>query len=90
MRPPFEDKLKKDVEMTNYDASKHNPVFYGKMYERVMSVDADVESEFDPSVSHPACVRHVFVEPATSTPPKAIPQLPDKDKCKYWTCIGLH
>ena len=81
-RPPFEDTLKKDVDAVNYDPSKHNPVFYGKMHERIQSVDLDLEREFDSSLSHPSCIGHVFVNPVPPSPPKTAPALPDKNKCK--------
>ncbi|XP_067938167.1 IQ domain-containing protein K-like [Watersipora subatra] len=79
MRPPFTDELKKDVDALNYDPSKHHPVFYGKMHQRIESIDTDVE--FDPSLSHPACIGHVFVDPVPPSPPKSSPQLPDRKKC---------
>lgn len=83
MRPPFEDKLKKDADLIDYNPSKHTPVFYGKMHEKVLSIDANVESELDASVSHPACVGHTFVDPAPPAPPKSLPTLPDRHECKF-------
>jgi len=81
-RPPFEDKTKKEVEFVNYDAGKHTPVFYGKMHEKINSVDVDLKTEFNSSHSHPACVGHTFVEPTKVQPTETKPELPNRDKCK--------
>ncbi|KAF6023257.1 IQCK [Bugula neritina] len=80
-RPPFEDKTKKEVEFVNYDAGKHTPVFYGKMHEKINSVDVDLKTEFNSSHSHPACVGHTFVEPTKVQPTETKPELPNRDKC---------
>lgn len=80
-RPPFEDKLRKDADLVNYDACKYTPVFYGKMYEKIQHTDADLSNEFDAALAHPACVGHTFV--AESPPEKQAdaPEPPCRVSC---------
>lgn len=82
MRPPFEDRLRKDVDLVDYDPCKHTPVFYGKMHEKIQSTDVSLENEFDAATSHPACVGHTFVSESPPEQEAPAPQLPDKATCK--------
>ena len=51
------------------------------MYAKIENDDAVLMDEFDPAVSHPACVGYAFVDkPPKSPPPKITP--PDKNKSK--------
>eukprot|EP00058_Branchiostoma_floridae_P021522 XP_002607012.1 hypothetical protein BRAFLDRAFT_64996 [Branchiostoma floridae] len=56
-RPPFEppedDASSVKTDVIQYDATKHNPVFYGRMFAKVPA-DSDPFESFDPSTSHPA------------------------------------
>jgi len=80
-RPPFEDKLRKDADLVNYDARKHNPVFFGKMYEKISHTDIDMNSEFDSALGHPACVGHTFVDQSPPEKQAATPEPPCRSSC---------
>ncbi|XP_050392089.1 IQ domain-containing protein K isoform X1 [Patella vulgata] len=78
--PPFIDEETKSVntDYEDFDPSKHNPVFYGKMHERIITDDV---IDVDVSISHPACAGFAFTEkpPCPPTPPSSPP--PPKDTC---------
>lgn len=81
-RPPFRDDDEESVHTTldNFDPSKHSPVFFGNMYDCVKT-DENTLKDFDPSISHPACVGYTFVERPPESPPPPPEPLPDKDTC---------
>lgn len=93
-RPPFRDDDEQSVrtEYVDFDPSKHNPVFYGKMHEKVLA-DADPVLDIDPATSHPACAGFAFTEKPPASPPPPPPDAPNKDKCKYlmiWCfCVSI-
>jgi len=82
-RPPFardDDTASVTTDYSDYDASRHNPVFHGKMFAPV-TTDEDPYKEFDASMTHPSCVGYTF----TNKPPKSLspppPEPPTKDNC---------
>ncbi|KAH9514390.1 hypothetical protein Btru_025079 [Bulinus truncatus] len=83
------DNLSVSTEYHDFDASKHTPVFYGKLFSG-MSADADVAAEFDPAVSHPACIGYSFAD----KPPKRLspvpPPIPDKFTCSPTEFLNYH
>lgn len=85
MRPPFEkdddDRMSIDTDYSNYDATKHTPVFYGKMFKNVIT-DDDVQTNFDPSSSHPACFGHSFTTKPQKAPSPPPPLPPNRETCK--------
>lgn len=52
----------KNEDIDEFDASKHNPVFYGQAFKANTFDDKNLLENFDPSMSHPACVGY-FIEP---------------------------
>lgn len=73
---------KKNVkEISDFDPAKHSPVFYGHSFSFV-KVDDDRLLQYDPALSHPACVGFTiepFREvPVTPAKPKATI---NKNKC---------
>ncbi|ESO93382.1 hypothetical protein LOTGIDRAFT_232783 [Lottia gigantea] len=72
----------------DYDPSKHNPVFYGKMHERVVT-DIDDIVDVDVTISHPSCAGFAFTDkpPCKSSP--IPPPLPSPNTCppkEYLEC----
>uniref|UniRef100_UPI00398E31C7 IQ domain-containing protein K isoform X2 n=1 Tax=Pristiophorus japonicus TaxID=55135 RepID=UPI00398E31C7 len=71
------------TEVSQYDASKHSPVFYGHMVAKV-SVDTSVLENFNPEYSHPAFLGYAIVQkpppPSSSFPPSPVP-LSDEKTC---------
>lgn len=70
------------TEYQDFDPARHNPVFYGKMHERV-EADEDVMKELDAATSHPSCAGYTFTDKPPETPPSPPPTPPHKDACKY-------
>ena len=70
-----------NTNLENYDASTHNPVFYGNMYKKV-DVDESPVTEFDAATAHPSCVGYAFVQRPPESPPPPPAPLPDKNNCK--------
>ncbi|CAC5409349.1 IQ domain-containing protein K [Mytilus coruscus] len=81
-RPPFRDDDEQSVrtEYIDFDPSKHTPVFYGKMHEKVLA-DADPIMDIDPATAHPACAGFAFTDKPPASPPPPSPDAPNKDKC---------
>ncbi|XP_067912267.1 IQ domain-containing protein K [Heterodontus francisci] len=71
------------TEVSQYDASKHSPVFYGHMVAKV-SVDTSVLENFNAECSHPAFLGYAIVQkpppPASPPPPPPVPP-PDQKTC---------
>ncbi|XP_042196992.1 IQ domain-containing protein K isoform X2 [Callorhinchus milii] len=71
------------TELSQYDASKHSPVFYGHMVAKI-PVDTSVIDDFKPEHSHPAflghAVVHKFIRPLSPPTSSTIP-LPDPKTC---------
>ncbi|XP_078097078.1 IQ domain-containing protein K isoform X2 [Mustelus asterias] len=71
------------TEISQYDPSKHSPVFYGHMVAKV-SVDTSVLENFNAEYSHPAFLGYAVVQkpppPASPPPPPPIPP-PDEKTC---------
>ncbi|XP_062915103.1 IQ domain-containing protein K [Mobula hypostoma] len=71
------------TEISQYDASKHSPVFYGHMVAKV-SVDTSLLEHFNPEYSHPALLGHAVVQkpplPLSPSPPPP-PSPPDPRTC---------
>ncbi|ELU06529.1 hypothetical protein CAPTEDRAFT_148275 [Capitella teleta] len=90
-RPPFkdDDQLSVHTNLENYDASVHNPVFYGNMYKKI-EVDTNTSAEFDASASHPSCVGYAFVERPPISPPPSPAPLPDKNTCSPREYLDHH
>ncbi|XP_072124875.1 IQ domain-containing protein K isoform X3 [Mobula birostris] len=71
------------TEISQYDASKHSPVFYGHMVAKV-SVDTSLLEHFNPEYSHPALLGHAVVQKPPlplSPPPPPPPSPPDPRTC---------
>ena len=85
-RPPFKDDDAESVHthLSDYDAAKHNPVFYqnDKMYTRV-KIDAQELEDFDPAKCHPSVVGHAFIDRPPKSPPATPPTPPPKDTCRF-------
>ncbi|KAI8494983.1 PREDICTED: IQ domain-containing protein K-like [Branchiostoma belcheri] len=83
-RPPFEppedDASSVKTDVIQYDATKHNPVFYGRMFTKVPA-DSDPFESFDPSTSHPACVGYSLVDKPPPPPSPPSTPLPDPRLC---------
>ncbi|XP_005100889.1 IQ domain-containing protein K isoform X2 [Aplysia californica] len=82
-KPPFtpdDDAASVTTDYSDYDPSRHNPVFYGKMFAPVRT-DEDATGEFDAADSHPSCVGFTFTEkpPKAASPPPPLP--PNKNTC---------
>ncbi|XP_078273683.1 IQ domain-containing protein K isoform X2 [Rhinoraja longicauda] len=60
------------TEISQYDATKHSPVFYGHMVAQV-SVDTSLLEHFNAEYSHPALLGHALVQ---KPPPSVIPSPP--------------
>ncbi|XP_055506939.1 IQ domain-containing protein K [Leucoraja erinacea] len=58
--------------ISQYDATKHSPVFYGHMVAKV-SVDTSLLEHFNAEYSHPALLGHALVQ---KPPPPVIPSPP--------------
>ncbi|GCB71448.1 hypothetical protein scyTo_0008841 [Scyliorhinus torazame] len=71
------------TEISQYDPSKHSPVFYGHMVAKV-SVDTSVLENFNSAYSHPALLGYAVVQkpppPASPPPPPPTPP-PDQKTC---------
>ncbi|XP_072168607.1 IQ domain-containing protein K-like [Diadema setosum] len=84
MRPPFhldDDRESVATEVIDYNPAAHSPVMFGHMFEKTEQADADILSEFDPAVSHPAAAGYTMVEKPTRQPtPPPVPK-PPKDTC---------
>ena len=80
-RPREEDQQSLATDYSDFDASRHHPVFYGGMHYHIPT-DFDEDSEFDPAVSHPACVGYAFTDKPPKPPTPPGPPPPDKDKCE--------
>ncbi|XP_076461657.1 IQ domain-containing protein K-like [Babylonia areolata] len=76
--PKDEDQMSVATDYSDFDAARHNPVFYGRMHAKV-STDGDVE--FDPSIGHPACIGYAFTDKPPKPPTPPGPPPPDKKKC---------
>jgi len=84
-RPPFNQPKDDDAESTatdysDYDPTKHNPVFYGKMFASVPT-DEDPNNEFDPSTTHPSCVGHTFTDKKATVKARPSKPSPNKIEC---------
>lgn len=77
-----DDEMSVKTEYQDFDPAKHNPVFYGKMHERV-EADEDVMKELDAATSHPSCAGYTFTDKPPETPPSPPPTPPHKDACEY-------
>lgn len=75
-----DDEMSVKTEYQDFDPAKHNPVFYGKMHERV-EADEDVMKELDAATSHPSCAGYTFTDKPPKTPPSPPPTPPHKDAC---------
>lgn len=75
-----DDEVSVATDYQDYDPSKHNPVFYGKMHAQV-TADADLLEDVDPAFVHPSVVGHTFTEKPPQTPPPPPPPIPTKDEC---------
>ncbi|XP_043568112.1 IQ domain-containing protein K isoform X1 [Chiloscyllium plagiosum] len=70
------------TKISQYDPSKHSPVFYGHMVAKV-SVDTSVLENFNAEYSHPAFLGHAIVQkppPPPSPPPTPPVPPPDQNK----------
>jgi len=77
-----EDESSVATDYQDFDPSRHNPVFYGKMFSRVPT-DTQASQNVDVAQSHPSVIGYAFTEkPAKSPPPPPTPA-PEKDQCKY-------
>lgn len=81
-KPPFsdDDDVSVITDYSDYDPSRHNIVFHGKMFAPVVT-DIDPYEDFDAAVTHPSCVGYTFTNkpPKRSSPPPPVP--PNKDNC---------
>ncbi|KAL8579407.1 hypothetical protein ACOMHN_026772 [Nucella lapillus] len=78
--PLEDDQVSITTDYSDFDAARHHPVFYGRMHAK-MSGDFDQDAEFDPAVSHPACVGYTFTDKPPKPPTPPGPPPPDKKKC---------
>lgn len=83
-----DDEMSVKTEYQDFDPAKHNPVFYGKMHERV-EADEDVMKELDAATSHPSCAGYTFTDKPPETPPSPPPTPPHKDACEYKDVFNL-
>lgn len=85
MRPPFRDSDTASVAtvLEDYDAAKHTPVFYGSVMHKRVSVDQNVQADFDASLSHPACVGFAFVSRPPPEKSHSPPPPPESRTCKH-------
>jgi len=83
MRSPFreDDEISVATVLEDYDASKHSPVFYGDVMHKRISVDQLATDDFDPSVSHPACVGYALVDRPSSAATYLPCSMPSKRTC---------
>ena len=85
MRPPFtieDDNESIATDIIEYNPAAHSPVMFGRIAEKV-DVDSSTTENFDPAVSHPACVGYTLLQKPPRTPPTPPPPPPDKKTCKY-------
>ena len=83
--PPFreDDSVSVHTEYVDYNPAQHNPVFYGKMHQKVTNTDFDPFVDIDPAKTHPSCVGFAFTDrPPDSPPPPPTPP-PHRTKCKF-------
>lgn len=83
MRPPFkieEDNESIATDIIEYNPAAHSPVMFGHIAEKV-DVDSSVTENFDPAVSHPACVGYTLQTKPPRTPSPPPPPPPDKENC---------
>lgn len=66
----------------DYDAAKYTPVFFGPLHKRII-IDGNEDEDFDPSISHPACVGYAFVDRPPESPTPEPPAPPNKQECKH-------
>ncbi|XP_038675179.1 IQ domain-containing protein K [Scyliorhinus canicula] len=69
------------TEISQYDPSKHSPVFYGHMVAK-LSVDTSVVENFNAAYSHPALLGYAVVQkpPPPASPPSPPPTPPPDQK----------
>ncbi|XP_060074858.1 IQ domain-containing protein K-like [Ylistrum balloti] len=81
-KPPFreDDDMSVRTDYVDYNPAKHNPVFYGKMHEHVVT-DNDPMKDIDPSTTHPSCAGFAFTEKPPESPPPPPTPPPPKEKC---------
>ena len=77
------------TEYSDFDASKHHPVFYGRMHAAI-STDTAAAGELDPASSHPASLGYAFTEKPPKPPTPPAPAPPDVKKCKSKCFLKVH
>ena len=85
-RPPFKDDDASSVHthLTDYDAAKHNPVFFqnNQLHARVETDGQELE-DFDPAVCHPSVAGHAFIDRPPQSPPATPAPPPNKQTCEW-------
>lgn len=76
-----EDELSVATDYQDYDAAKHNPVFYGKMHYRIPT-DTNPEEDVDVANVHPSVIGYAFAEKPEKSPSPPPTPVPSKDECK--------
>uniref|UniRef100_H2ZQ21 IQ motif containing K n=1 Tax=Ciona savignyi TaxID=51511 RepID=H2ZQ21_CIOSA len=77
------------TDVTQYSASRHTPIVYGKMVHKPQ-IDSSISHEFDPALSHPAAVGLTMLSKPPSPPsPPPIPP-PDPKTCSPQEFLENH
>ncbi|XP_078491397.1 IQ domain-containing protein K-like isoform X1 [Ciona intestinalis] len=77
------------TDVTQYSASRHTPIVYGKMVHKPQ-IDASLTCDFDPAIGHPAAVGLTMINkpPTPPTPPPVPP--PDPKTCTPQEYLESH
>ncbi|XP_052779036.1 IQ domain-containing protein K-like [Mya arenaria] len=75
-----DDELSVATDYQDYDPSKHNPVFFGKMYSHIPT-DTLAYEEVDVAQTHPSVIGYAFTEKPTKSPSPPPTPVPSKYEC---------
>jgi len=76
----FDDNVSLTTDVTQFSAARHTPVVYGKMVHQP-HIDANVTTDFDPSVGHPAAIGLTMLTKPPRPPSPPSSPLPEPKKC---------
>lgn len=76
----FDDNESIATDITQFSATRHTPIVYGKMVHQP-HIDANISTEFDPSVGHPAAIGLTMLTKPPRPPSPPSSPLPEPKKC---------